>query len=256
MNANARSIADVASRTILAVTDVAVPPERLFRALSSPEVAEWWGEEGVYRTTEWSGDVRVGGRWRAVGVGADGTEFSVVGEFVEIDAPRRISFTWQPSWSPGQSTVVHYRLDPIEGGTRLTLRHDGFTSPDACQGHSNGWLRVFGWLSGHVEDAARRPVYFLIRLLPPRPTFMRTMTSAERDLMREHTGYWTKLMQDGTAVAFGPVADPNGGWGVSVVEVNGPGAVSGLIASDPAKLSGLGFRYEVLPMLRAVVRPR
>jgi uncharacterized protein YndB with AHSA1/START domain len=179
------------------------------------------------------------------------------GLFTEVDPPRRLSFTWRASWSADQSTVVHYRLDPIEGGTRLTLRHDGFTSADACEGHSTGWMRVFDWLSGHVAaTVSRAPSHFLLRLLPPRPTFMQTMTSAERDLMREHVGYWTKLMEQGTAVAFGPVADPNGGWGVGVVEVDDPGAVSGLIADDPAKKSGVGFQYEVLPMLRAVVRPR
>ncbi len=100
------------------------------------------------------------------------------------------------------------------------------------------------------------PRYFLIRLLPPRPTFMEDMTEEERRVMSEHVAYWTHLLEETVAVAFGPVADPRGGWGVSLVEVADPGVVQTLEANDPLIRSGLGFRYEVLPMLRAVVRAR
>ena len=75
----ARAVADVAEGTILACVDIAAPPERVFRAITSKEVCDWWGQEGMYTTSEWTGDVRKGGRWRASGVGADGKTFSVEG---------------------------------------------------------------------------------------------------------------------------------------------------------------------------------
>jgi len=68
-------------------------------------------------------------------------------------------------------------------------------------------------------------------------------------------GYWTERLADGMAVAFGPVADPKGGWGVGIVEVDGPETVKTLEANDPVIRSERGFRYEVLPMPLAVVRP-
>ena len=98
--------------------------------------------------------------------------------------------------------------------------------------------------------------YFLIRLLPPRPTFMFDMSADERRVMGEHVAYWAKLLGDGVAVAFGPVADPKGGYGVGIVEVDTPDAVKALEANDPAIRGGIGMQYEVLPMLRALVRPR
>jgi len=256
-HSKARAIADLAEGTILAVVEIAASPERLFRALTSPEVVEWWGQAGIYRTTDWTGDLRVGGRWRSSGVGADGVEFAVEGEFVEVDPPRRLSYTWQPSWSPGKTTTVHFRFDPIEGGTRLTLRHDGFSAPESCEAHSHGWPRILDWLSAHAGvRPTGAPSHFLIRLLPPRPTFMQTMTTAEREVMRDHGRYWEQLLGEGTAVAFGPVGDPKGGWGIGIVEVDDPGRVNGLIANDPAQRSGMGFAYEVLPILRAIVRSR
>jgi hypothetical protein len=96
----------------------------------------------------------------------------------------------------------------------------------------------------------------LLRLIPPRPTFIQDMTEQERNMMGEHVAYWTRLLADGVAIAFGPVADPKGPWGVGLVEVTGAESLAAIETGDPAILAGAGFRYEVLPMLRATVRPR
>jgi hypothetical protein len=116
-------------------------------------------------------------------------------------------------------------------------------------------MRVLGWLTGFVEATAAPKKCFLLRLLPPRPSFAHDMSEAERKVMGEHAIYWRKLLADGYAVAFGPVADPNGAWGAAVVELDDPDRIAGFTANDPAILSERGFRYEVLPMLSAVTRP-
>jgi hypothetical protein len=114
---------------------------------------------------------------------------------------------------------------------------------------------VLDWLAGHVApEPALQP--FLVRLLPPRPTFIADMTAAERSVMQEHVGYWMKLLAEGTAIAFGPVADPRGAWGLGLVEVESPEALETLEANDPAIVARGGFAYEALPMPRVVARPR
>jgi len=252
-HSRARSVADLAEGTILATVEIAAPPERVFRALSSKEIVEWWGSDDLYRTTEWTGDVRVGGRWKCVGKGADGKPFSVGGEYVEVDAPRKLAHTWESDWDPTRTTVS-YRLEPIEGGTLVTLRHTGFTSRESCRGHGDGWVRVLGWLTSHLTKQAAPRSYFMIRLIPPRPSFALDMNEDEKRMMQEHAGYWRKLLAQGVAVAFGPVADPKGPWGLGVVEVDSADAVKAIEADDPAIKSGRGLRYEVLPMMTAVVR--
>jgi uncharacterized protein YndB with AHSA1/START domain len=249
----ARAVADVSEGTILATVDIASPPERVFRALSSKEICEWWGAEGLYRTTGWTGDVRVGGRWRASGVGADGHEFAVEGEYLEVDPPRKLAHTWKPDWDGGKPTTVKYRLEAVDGGTRVTVRHEGFDSAESCAGHSTGWERVLDWLVAHSAARAPRRV-FLLRLIAPRPTFAFDMKEDERRVMGEHGAYWRKLLAEGVAIAFGPVNDPKGPWGLGLIEVDEPEAVKGLTAGDPAIRSGLGFDYEVLPLLQSVVR--
>jgi uncharacterized protein YndB with AHSA1/START domain len=149
-----RAVADLSEGLILANVEIAAPPERVFRALASEELTRWWGSADLYRVTKWTGEVRVGGAWRSEGVGADGKPFSVGGEFLEVDPPRKLVQTWRAEWDGGALTTITYRLEPIAIGTRVTLRHEGFVGrPESCDAHSNGWERVLGWLAAHFGAA-------------------------------------------------------------------------------------------------------
>lgn len=102
-----------------------------------------------------------------------------------------------------------------------------------------------------TEDTESK--FFVCRLLGPRPTFMFDMSAEERALMQAHAGYWMQQMAAGRVVVFGPVADPKGGWGLGVVRVPDEAAVRELEAGDPVIKANVGFSYEILPMLRAIV---
>jgi uncharacterized protein YndB with AHSA1/START domain len=255
----ARAVADLTQGTILAVVEIDAPPERVFRALTDPkELVQWWGSPDTYQVTEWQADVRVGGAWRSGGRGRDGSAFAVSGEFVEIDPPRTIVQTWKPDWDGGHTTTIRYQLDAVANGTRVTVRHEGFAGrPDSCTMHSTGWERVLGWLDGHLSPAhaATAPARtFFCRLDGPRPTFPKDMTEREATLMKEHVAYWQDQTRRGKAVVFGPVADPKGTWGLGIIQAESDDELRALQAADPVIRSGLGFRYDTLPFIQAIVR--
>ncbi|HLW93113.1 MAG TPA: YciI family protein, partial [Roseiarcus sp.] len=56
----------------------------------------------------------------------------------------------------------------------------------------------------------------------------------------------------GSAIAFGPVLDPKGSWGVGIFSVDSEEAMAEITRNDPAILSGRGFSYEILPMAALV----
>ncbi len=249
----ARSVADVTGGTILATVDIAAPPERVFRALSSEEITQWWGAPAMYQTTEWTGDVRPGGRWVSRGKGADGSEFSVEGEYVEVSPPHKLVHTWIAAWDGGNVTTVTYLLAAVAGGTRLTLRHDGFAGrPESCAGHSEGWERVLGWLRGFTAGAPKEKKYFFCRLVPPRPTFAMEMSAAERAAMLAHGDYWRKLTAEGVGVVLGPVMDPAGPWGLGVVRVDDEKQLAAIWEKDPAITAGMGMRLESMPLMSVI----
>jgi uncharacterized protein len=75
--------------------------------------------------------------------------------------------------------------------------------------------------------------YFFLKLLPPRPTFSKDMTPREADVMRQHVAYLTGLAERGIAIAFGPVPDPAGGYGIGVIEAKDEAEIRGLQAATP-----------------------
>jgi uncharacterized protein YciI len=96
--------------------------------------------------------------------------------------------------------------------------------------------------------------YFLIKLIPPRPSFALDMTDTEKLLMQEHVAYWTSLAEKGVALLFGPVLDPAGSYGIGVVEVETGEDVNAVIANDPVTKSEGQFRHEPYVMPRVIVR--
>jgi uncharacterized protein YndB with AHSA1/START domain len=151
---SARAVADLAEGFILATVHIAAPPTRVFQALASPEVCQWWVRPGVFDTREWTGEVRVGGPWRASGL-ARGRPYTLEGEYREVDPPRKLVHTWQGA-GPPTSTVVTYRLEPVDGGTRITLRHSGFVAPEVCTNTCIGWETSLERLAD-VLGGARMP---------------------------------------------------------------------------------------------------
>lgn len=143
------AVADVTEGVIHAVVEIAAPPERVFEALTTPaQLAAWWGSATMYRTHDWKCDVRPGGEWSCIATTADGvTKSTVSGRYVEIDPPRRLEYTWNPSWDTGPETVIRYELEAIATGTRVKVVHRGFGDRvESCRGHEAGWNNVCGWL--------------------------------------------------------------------------------------------------------------
>ena len=79
---------------------------------------------------------------------------------------------------------------------------------------------------------------FLFRLLPPRADFAQTLTPAEQAAMAQHQDYWRGLLDAGRVVVYGPVADPEGVWGLGVVRAGSHAEVVELGEADPVIAGG------------------
>ena len=104
-------------------------PERVWRALVDPtELAAWLmptdfaPEIGKEFTLE-TGDAHIG---------------AIQGEVLEIDEPKKLRCRWSGVFG---DTEVTFELFPEADGTRLRVRHDGWTDPVPPQhaGFIDGW---------------------------------------------------------------------------------------------------------------------
>lgn len=97
--------------------------------------------------------------------------------------------------------------------------------------------------------------YFLVKLIPPRPTFVADMSAQERSVMLAHQDYWLPHVNAGLVIVMGPVIDPKGGYGVMIVNTPSLRMLEDWEAGDPVMAAGLGFAFENYPMPSVKVAP-
>ena len=95
---------------------------------------------------------------------------------------------------------------------------------------------------------------FVFRLKAPRATFALDMTDEEREIMGRHAAHWQPFIDSGQMVAFGPVLDGTGSWGLGVVEAEDEDELRAFAAGDPAVTTGTA-RIEIGQLLAGFVRP-
>jgi uncharacterized protein YndB with AHSA1/START domain len=131
---------------------IAAPREHIFEALTDPEqAAQWWGHKDHYQLSTFNMDLRKGGKWSTTGTSTKRGAIEVHGEFLEIDPPRRLAYTWSPTWM-AKSTRVLWELASQNDGTYLKLTHSGFAGDaEQATNHSHGWNLAIVWLQSYVE---------------------------------------------------------------------------------------------------------
>jgi uncharacterized protein YciI len=91
---------------------------------------------------------------------------------------------------------------------------------------------------------------YCLKLFAPRPTFHLDMTEEELAVLQRHGAYWRDLLEKGTAVAFGPVLDPQSSWGVALFYAEDDAAAHAIATNDPT--SSAGMHNEVYPMMTLI----
>jgi uncharacterized protein YndB with AHSA1/START domain len=137
------------------------PRERVFAAWTDAEQLKQWMGGAGFTCTVAESDPRPGGRHHLVMYGpasncAPGEasrmrESSTAGEYLEVNPPELIRFTWNPDKFPDEHTIVTIRLKEVAGGTELELIHEGFVSREVAAGHSNGWNSCLDKLAEFLE---------------------------------------------------------------------------------------------------------
>lgn len=111
-----------ADRELVTTRLIRAPRELVFDAFTDPDhIASWWGPRG-FTTTILEIDVRVGGCWRFIMHGPDGTDYPNRIDYLEIDRPRLIYYKHGSDGADDQSFHSRITFEEEDGGTRLTMR--------------------------------------------------------------------------------------------------------------------------------------
>ena len=115
---------------------IAASPETIWEFLVDPQKAtRWMGQSCSF-------DPQPGGEYVCHVIPGH----TARGEFVELDKPNRVVFTWGweagedgPNTVPPGSSTIEIELTPEGDGTRLRFTHSDLPSKETADSHNHGW---------------------------------------------------------------------------------------------------------------------
>ena len=129
--------------------DIPAPIEAVFDAWFDPTLMEQWMTPASDVAVEASANPVVGGSFRIVMKGR-GREIEHVGEYVVIDRPNRLVFTWKSE--PAGDTIITVEFSRLtDRSTRVTLTHSRFATGETREQHRGGWTALLESLARVLE---------------------------------------------------------------------------------------------------------
>ncbi len=124
--------------------------ERVFDAWLSPEQIGRWMFGPSIRDEEIISlkiQPRIGGAFAFV-VHRDGKQLDHVGEYLELQRPSRLVFTWKVVQAGGEASRVFIDIVPKPDGCELTLVHEMAPEwADFVKRSEEGWTKMLGALA-------------------------------------------------------------------------------------------------------------
>jgi len=182
------STKDTSDREIVITREFQAPRELVWEAMTNPKhVVNWWGPRGFSTTIEVM-DFRVGGAWKHVMKGPDGTKYPNHSVFKEIVKPERIAFIHggHREGGPGVRFEAMWSFDALAADkTRVTIRMV-FPSADERNfvakefGAVEGGKQTLERLGEHLARALTEPFVIEREFSAPRDLVWKAWTERER----------------------------------------------------------------------------
>ena len=130
--------------------------QRVFDAWTQPQMIRRWYAPGAMVVQEAESDARVDGSYSRTMFGSPspGVEERtavIQGRYLRVEPYDLLSFTWEANFAPGEHCVVTISLKEVEGGTELTLVHEGFSKDELGEWFTGGWSSVLDNLGRLLE---------------------------------------------------------------------------------------------------------
>jgi len=142
--------------TFVYVTYIVSTPEKVFEAITSPEIArQYWAHENV---SDW----KPGSKWEHIRADAQ-RNVQLAGDVLECQPPKRLVLTWANATQYFDATKhsrVTFEVEPCEDMVRLTVTHENLEKGSGMErGISKGWPIVLSSLKSFLETGRAIDVF-------------------------------------------------------------------------------------------------
>jgi uncharacterized protein YndB with AHSA1/START domain len=145
----------LADRLALEMTHVLpATPAAVFAAFADPQqLREWWGPKG-FQVRDLDFDPRPGKSYRIEMQPPEGDAFNLTGEFLEVEPPSRLAFTfiYEDPDPDDVDTEVNLSFRERDGSTEVGFRQGEFKTPARRSLHHDGWSDSFERLSRFLSE--------------------------------------------------------------------------------------------------------
>lgn len=131
--------------------------EEVFAAWIDPESMGEWMCPGDTVAVEAQFDPRVGGTYRIV-MKTPTRTVGHTGEYLVVDPPSKLVFTWVSNSTGNQPTLVTVELFERGQACELVLTHERFADPDAVRRHKGGWGQIVDRLALYLAQRPTTPI--------------------------------------------------------------------------------------------------
>lgn len=150
----------MSTRSHVASIDLNASPDRVYAALVTPSsIRAWWSAARAIV------DPREGGVWTAAwGDDEDAPEYITTATILTAEAPKRLvlgDYRYFARSGPlpfEADFTTEFVVEPHDGGSRLTVRQDGFPSDPIAdafyEGCERGWRDTLESLAGFLEGTS------------------------------------------------------------------------------------------------------
>lgn len=142
---------DTRNHSLTVSREIQAPLGRVFEAWTRESDVRNWSCPAGATIADVQMDCTPGGRYRIVMEGSEGQTYTAFGEYREVEAPRRLVYTWD--WEESEhamgATLVEVAFEEAAPGTTLvTITQSRFPSAEAAEGHESGWASCLDKLEG------------------------------------------------------------------------------------------------------------
>ncbi|MEH6725361.1 MAG: SRPBCC domain-containing protein [Hyphomicrobiales bacterium] len=129
--------------------------ERVFGAWTrADQIMKWWGPAHI-SCPQCDVDLRVGGRYRIANLLPDGSTIWIIGQFLRIDQPHLLEYSWQsgadPQFDPDTASKVTVRFLPKGPNTEIVVEHTSIPDEQTRTNHNSGWLGCLDELDAFID---------------------------------------------------------------------------------------------------------
>jgi uncharacterized protein YndB with AHSA1/START domain len=144
----------MSSPTIVVRRHLPASREEVFDAWLDSDGMSIWMCPGPITSSNVAIDARVGGRFTILMKSPAG-EFDHAGQFLVLDRPSRLQFTWISAGTDRQETLVTVDLHEHGSDCELVLTHERIPRVETVNQYEEGWGHILEKLSRHLPIRLR-----------------------------------------------------------------------------------------------------